>query len=183
MNSPQEKTIKISKFLSLILRHKPETIGITLDPKGWADVDTLIELAAKHGKQIDRALLERIVSDNDKQRFAFNTDKSKIRANQGHSIAVNLALAPQKPPKYLYHGTAKRFVSSILSQRLIKQSRNHVHLSSDRATAIKVGTRHGTPVVLKIQSGKMHDASLKFYLAKNKVWLTDSVPAKYITFD
>ena len=178
-----KKAIKLSKFLSLILRHKPETIGLTLDSQGWANVDALIELAKAKGTQINRDLIEEIVSCNDKQRFTFNEDKSKIRANQGHSVVVDLALTPQEPPEYLYHGTAKRFLDSILSCGLIKQSRNHVHLSSDRSTAIKVGKRHGAPVVLQIQSGKMYEAGLKFFLAKNNVWLTDSVPPQYITLN
>ena len=176
----KKKLTKVSKFLSLILRHKPETIGLVLDEQGWADVDTLIELARQKGTQINRSILEQVVAENDKKRFTFNEDLSKIRANQGHSVAVNLALTPQQPPEYLYHGTATRFLDSILHQGLIKQNRNHVHLSSDRSTAIKVGRRHGTPVVLKIQAAKMYQDDFVFFLSKNNVWLTDSVPPKYI---
>ena len=176
------KLTKISKFLSLVLRHKPETIGLNLDPQGWADVDTLIELARKKGRQIDRSILQQVVTENDKQRFTFSQDKSKIRANQGHSIEVDLGLIPQQPPKYLYHGTATRFVDSILMQGLRKQNRHHVHLSSDRATAIELGKRYGKPIVLKIQAQKMYDAGLPFYLSQNNVWLTDGVPVEYIEF-
>jgi putative RNA 2'-phosphotransferase len=171
---------KISKFLSLILRHQPETIGLTLDEQGWANVDTLIELARQNGRSINRLTLEQVVASNDKKRFTFNEDKSKIKANQGHSVAVDLALTPQQPPEYLYHGTATKFMESILHQGLVKQNRNHVHLSTDKATAIKVGTRHGIPIVFKIQAQKMSEEGFCFFLSKNNVWLTDRVPASYI---
>ena len=175
-----EKLAKISKFLSLILRHQPETIGITLDQQGWAKVDTLIDLSSQQGRQIDRHLLEEVVAKNDKKRFTFNQDKTKIRANQGHSVPVNLALTPQQPPEYLYHGTASKFIDSIYSRGLLKQNRHHVHLSVKRSTAIEVGQRHGQPIVLKIAARKMHDAGLKFFQAKNSVWLTDYVAPDYI---
>ena len=174
-------TIKLSKFLSLILRHKPDIIGLTLDARGWADVDVLIKLARQHGRQINRSLLEQIVANNNKKRFAFNKDKTKIRANQGHSIPVDLTLTPQQPPEYLYHGTATRFLDSIYSRGLVRQNRHHVHLSANRVTAIEVGKRHGKPAILKIAAEKMHDAGLEFFLTQNNVWLTDSVPPKYIS--
>ena len=177
------KIIKISKFLSLILRHKPETIGLDLDDRGWADVDTLIDLMCQSGRYLNRSTLEYVVANNDKKRFSFNEDKSKIKANQGHSIVVDLALTPQQPPEYLFHGTATRFLDSILHQGLLKQNRHHVHLSADRRTAIAVGKRHGKPIVLKIQAQKMQDAGFKFFLSQNNVWLTDRVPAKYIIND
>ena len=176
----KNKATKISKFLSLILRHKPETIGLTLDSQGWAEVDILIDLACQSGRYLNRSTLEYVVANNDKKRFSFNKDKSKIRANQGHSVAVDLALVPQQPPKYLFHGTATRFIDSILRQGLLKQNRHHVHLSATRQTAIAVGKRHGKPVVLKIQARKMHDEGFKFFLSKNNVWLSDRVPPEYI---
>lgn len=176
----KKKLVKISKFLSLILRHKPETIGLTLDEGGWADVNTLIELARQQGTQINRSILEQVVANNDKKRFGFNDARTKIRANQGHSIAVDLALTPQKPPELLYHGTATRFLDSIYRQGLLKQNRHHVHLSADRNTAIKVGKRHGKPVVLVIEAEKMHRNGFQFFLSQNNVWLSDRIPVEYI---
>ena len=177
-----KESIKISKFLSLVLRHKPETIGLTLDRQGWAEVDTLIKLAKKKNLKINKLILEKVVANNDKKRFCFNEDKTKIRANQGHSITVDLALEPKQPPKYLFHGTATRFIDSIATKGLLKQQRNHVHLSADKSTAIKVGQRHGKPVILKIQAQRMYDAGFTFFLSDNQVWLTDRVPVKYIDF-
>jgi putative RNA 2'-phosphotransferase len=175
--------IKLSKFLSLILRHKPETIELTLDENGWADVAELIYLANKHNKTpLTQALLKEIVVNNDKQRFAFNEDKSRIRANQGHSITIDLDLIPQTPPDILYHGTATRFIESIRDRGLIAQSRQHVHLSLDKETAIKVGSRHGKPVVLNIWAAKMHLAGFEFFRSNNGVWLTKQVPVEYIEF-
>jgi putative RNA 2'-phosphotransferase len=166
---------KTSKFLSLVLRHEPETIGLTLDDNGWADIETLIDLANANGKPVTRALI-----DNDKQRFAISEDGLRIRANQGHSIDVDLALTALEPPATLYHGTATRFAKSIRNLGLVKQSRQHVHLSSDQATAIKVGTRHGKPLVLKIRAGEMHARGLAFFRSENGVWLTDAVAAEFI---
>ena len=177
-----KKLIKPSTFLSLILRHKPETIGLTLDEQGWAEVDTLINLLQQQGAKINLSILEEIVANNDKKRFSFNEDKSKIRANQGHSIAVDLALEPKQPPEYLFHGTATRCIESIATQGLRKRQRHHVHLSSDELTAIKVGQRHGKPVVLKIHAQEMYDAGFNFFLSDNQVWLTDNVPVPYIDF-
>lgn len=165
-----------SKFLSLVLRHKPEQIGLVLDSNGWANVDELLEKT-----QIDFETLQKIVDTNDKKRFAFNEDKSKIRASQGHSIqSLDLQLEEKEPPEFLYHGTALRFLESITVQGLTKQSRQHVHLSKDEETALKVGQRHGRPVVLKILSKKMFDDGHKFYLSENNVWLTDHIPTKYL---
>ena len=177
-----KQLIKISKFLYLLLRHKPETIGLTLDQQGWAEIDILIDLLHKQGTKINRLMLEEIVANDNKQRFSFNQDKSKIRANQGHSLKVDLALEPKQPPEYLFHGTATRFIESIAIQGLQKQKRHHVHLSSDESTAIKVGQRHGKPVVLKIYAQKMSDAGFTFFLSDNQVWLTDTVPVVYIDF-
>jgi putative RNA 2'-phosphotransferase len=174
--------VKYSKFLSLILRHQPEVIGLTLDENGWADVSQLIELANQQGKALTADLLEEIVTTNDKKRFAFNADKSQIRASQGHSIEVDLALVPQQPPEYLFHGTATRFVESIRDRGLIPGSRQHVHLSADKSVAVNVGQRHGKPVVLQVHSGKMNQAGFNFFLSENGVWLTAAVPPEYLDF-
>jgi putative RNA 2'-phosphotransferase len=178
-----EKRIKnISKFLSLVLRHSPETIGLHLDENGWADVPELIAKAAAHKQEFDKDMLEAVVAGNDKQRFTFNEDHSRIRANQGHSINVELNLAAQEPPEFLYHGTVAKFLDNIRREGLLKMSRQHVHLSKDKATAEKVGSRRGIPVILTVRSGQMFRGGMAFYLSENGVWLTDAVPAKYIEF-
>lgn len=176
----EQNTKKISKFLSLVLRHKPEVIGISLDQNGWVGVDVLLEAMNKNGKQVDRPLLEEVVATNNKKRFAFNEDKSKIRASQGHSVDIELGLKEIQPPDKLFHGTAKKNVDSIFKIGLEKRGRNHVHLSSDDITAIKVGGRHGKPVVLVVMSGEMHRDGMKFYRSENGVYLTDSVDPRYI---
>lgn len=168
-----------SKYISLILHHKPETIGITLDEHGWANVAELIEgVNRTHPLTMD--VLEEIVSTDEKQRYSFNEDKTLIRANQGHSVAVDVELEAVKPPKYLYHGTGEKYVSSIDTQGLIPKSRLYVHLSGDIKTAIKVGSRHGKPVVYRVLAERMSDAGLAFYKSINGVWLTKSVPREYI---
>jgi putative RNA 2'-phosphotransferase len=174
--------VKLSKFLSLVLRHKPETIGLTLDENGWVDVSQLIYLANQNKTPLTQDLLEEIVASNDKQRFSFNQDKSKIRANQGHSIAIDLDLVPQTPPNFLFHGTATRFIESIRDRGLVAGKRQYVHLSLNKATAIKVGERHGQPVVLNIWSEKMYLAGFEFFRSDNGVWLTKDVPVEYIDF-
>ena len=168
-----------SKYISLILRHKPETIGITLDEHGWANVDELIAGVAKT-HPIDMAVLEQIVAEDEKQRYSFNEDKTLIRANQGHSIPVDVELEEKQPPEILYHGTGEKYVSSINEQGLIPKSRLYVHLSSDEATAVKVGQRHGKPVVYTVKSGEMYSDGFKFFCSVNGVWLTKSVPVKYL---
>lgn len=170
----------LSKFLSLILRHEPEAIGLRLDAEGWADVDELIAKAAAHGKRYDRELLHELVRDNDKQRFKLSDDGDRIRANQGHSIDIDLALVPIEPPALLYHGTATRYAAAIRTEGLRKQSRQHVHLSADRDTALKVGSRHGRPVVLQVRAGEMHARGAAFLRADNGVWLTDAVAVEFI---
>lgn len=170
---------KISKLMSLVLRHKPESIGIKLDNNGWANVDELIVNINRMGYQIDFNLLNEIVETNDKQRFSFSEDKSRIRANQGHSVNVDVELEAATPPDILYHGTSTRFLDSILEKGLTKQSRNHVHLSSDEATALAVGRRHGTPTLLKIDAKTMVEDGIMFYKSKNGVWLTETVSSKY----
>jgi len=171
-----------SKFISLILRHKPETIGITLDEHGWANVDELIAGVAKT-HPIDMAILEQIVAEDEKQRYSFNEDKTLIRANQGHSIPVDVELEEKQPPEILFHGTGEKYVSSINGQGLIPKSRLYVHLSSDEATALKVGQRHGKPFIYKVKSGEMYKDGYKFYRSVNGVWLTKSVPVKYLIND
>ncbi|WP_020536670.1 RNA 2'-phosphotransferase [Lewinella cohaerens] len=170
----------LSKFLSLILRHKPEVIGIKLDENGWADVDALIEGAMDKKKEIDLPILEAIVASDEKQRYTFNEDKSKIRANQGHSVKVDLELEPVKPPKILYHGTTERFVQSIMLKGIEPRSRNHVHLSEDVETATEVGDRRGDTMIFKVFSGAMFRDGYHFYQSANGVWLTDLVPNKYL---
>jgi putative RNA 2'-phosphotransferase len=178
----KEKQIKtVSKFLSLILRHSPQTIGLQLDEQGWAVVNELLTKASSH-QQISRELLDEVVTTNDKQRFTFNDDGTKIRASQGHSITVDLNLGEMKPPEYLYHGTVSKFINAIKAEGLKKMDRQHVHLSRDKETAIKVGGRRGIPVILTISSGQMHQAGFAFYLSENQVWLTDHVPEQYINF-
>ena len=170
---------KTSKYLSLILRHKPETIGITLDEHGWANVDELIAGIAKT-HDCDMDILEEIVRTDEKQRYSFNEDKTLIRANQGHSIAVDVELEEAVPPEELWHGTGEKYVKSIDAQGLIPKSRLYVHLSKDRDTAVKVGSRHGKPVLYIVKAGDMSRDGCPFYLSKNGVWLTKKVPVKYL---
>ena len=172
--------VRLSKFLSRVLRHDPASIGLTLDAQGWADVDALLSGAKRAGVPLTPELLQRVVAENDKQRFSLSADGRRIRANQGHSIPVDLGLAPRRPPAHLYHGTADRFVDSIRRDGLRPQRRNHVHLSPDAATATRVGARHGRPVVLVIEAERLHADGHVFYLAENGVWLTDRVPPEYI---
>ena len=165
-----------SKFLSLILRHKPQTIGLELDEHGWADVSEL----CRRVRGLDFATLEQIVAHDDKRRYSFSADKKLIRANQGHSIAVEVELEELEPPEVLYHGTAERFATSIMAQGLLKKSRLYVHLSSDVETAEKVGRRHGRPKIFLVASGKMFADGYKFFRSVNGVWLTEHVPPQYL---
>lgn len=171
---------KLSKFISLVLRHKPEAAGIQLDEHGWADVHELLDGINDTGRKIDMNILEEIVKTDNKQRYSFNGDKTLIRANQGHSIPVDVELDEQEPPQFLYHGTASRFLDSIMQDGIKPMSRLYVHLSGDADTANKVGSRHGNPIVLKIRSGEMYQDGVKFYLSQNGVWLTKYVDKKYI---
>lgn len=171
---------QISKFLSLILRHQPEKIGLELDENGWAFVDDILE---KSKLKFTIENLEEIVITNDKKRFSFNEDKTKIRANQGHSLkTVNLDLVAQTPPNFLFHGTVDRFIQSIKLEGLKKMKRQHVHLSLDKETAIKVGSRRGKAIILSINTLEMHNKGYKFYKSENGVWLTDNVPSSFIDF-
>lgn len=172
----------LSKFLSYVLRHRPDSIGLELDSAGWTDVDVLLNRARAKGKRLTREILEEVVRTNDKQRFAFSPDGTRIRASQGHSIHVELGLEPLTPPDLLYHGTASRFLEPIRREGLKPMSRTHVHLSADHATAVNVGARHGKPIVLLISSGEMHSAGISFYRSQNGVWLVETVPTQYIVF-
>lgn len=173
--------IKIGKYICLILRHKPEIIGIELDKNGWANVDELINGLKKKYPDFNREKLEYIVKTDNKQRYSLSDDKSKIRARQGHSIDVDVELKELTPPELLYHGTAERFLESIMKEGLVPKSRLYVHLSKDVDTAEKVGKRHGKPAVLKIETWKMAEDGFKFYLSENGVWLTKAVPPKYLS--
>ncbi len=172
--------VELSKFLSLVLRHRPQMLGLTLDSSGWVSVDVLLGAMHARGRGIDRARLERVVAENDKQRFSFSADGTMIRANQGHSIPVELGLAPRTPPDVLYHGTAEKNAASIRANGLVKGKRHAVHLSLDTETAQKVGARHGAPLVLTIEAGRMAADGYVFTCSDNGVWLTDSVPPEYI---
>lgn len=173
--------IKIGKYICLILRHKPEIIGIELDKNGWANVDELINGLKKKYPDFNREKLEYIVNTDNKQRYSLSDYKRKIRARQGHSIDVDVELKELTPPEFLYHGTAERFLGSIMKEGLVPKSRLYVHLSKDVETAEKVGKRHGKPAVLKIETGKMAEDGFKFYLSENGVWLTKAVPPKYFS--
>ena len=172
--------VRISKFLSLVLRHRPERIGIELDGAGWVSVSALVAACRAHNFPITLEELEAVVRENDKKRFAFSADGDRIRASQGHSVEVELGYVPLAPPPVLYHGTATRHLASIRESGLVRGGRRHVHLSSDAATAAKVGARHGEPHVIEIQSGRMHADGYEFYRSDNGVWLTEHVPAKYL---
>lgn len=179
-----KRNVILGKFISKILRHQPGLIGISLDEHGWAEVQDLIAgvRAAGH-PDFDMAVLEEIVETNNKKRYSFSDDKQLIRANQGHSIPVDVELPVTSPPATLWHGTADRFVPSIMEQGIRSMNRLYVHLSPDMETALKVGRRHGKPVILRINSGQMEADGAVFYLSVNGVWLTKEVPAKYITVE
>lgn len=178
---PHKPIIDASKQLSYVLRHRPDSIGIELDAQGWVAVDALLAALAAHGKPIDRALLERVVAENDKRRFALSPDGARIRASQGHSVAVDLDLPVSAPPAVLYHGTASRFMKAIDVEGLRAGARRHVHLSSDVETARRVGARHGVPVVLRVDAARMAADGIDFYLSDNGVWLTAAVAPRYLS--
>lgn len=170
-----------SKFLSYVLRHEPQAIGLVLDTEGWAEINQLIHCAHKSGKTIDRDLLQQVVDTSDKKRFSISEDGLRIRAAQGHSTSSVAISYPEKvPPEFLYHGTASRFVASIQTEGLKPQERQHVHLSEDEQTAIAVGQRYGKPVVLKIEALRMHQQGFTFFQAENGVWLTNEVPSSFL---
>lgn len=178
MNNAQ--LVKISKYLSKHLRHQPERLGIKLAPGGWVAVDELLSACAKNLFPLSKAQLYEVVEKNDKKRFSFDPTKTLIRANQGHSVKVDLQLEPVIPPNVLYHGTGHGAVKSIMHNGLNKMSRHHVHLSEDIETAIKVGSRHGKPVVFAVDAATMHDSGYTFYCSDNGVWLVDCVPPEYL---
>ena len=180
----EKENIRISKFLSLVLRHQPEVIGITLDENGWTDVDFLLEKINASGTLITKEILAHVVETNSKKRFAFSEDKKMIRASQGHSVEIELGYDSKQPPEILYHGTVKKVLGIIRKTGLQKRERHHVHLSSDIETAQKVGQRHGHEVViLEVQSGKMYRDGFIFFQSDNGVWLTDNVPVEYLHID
>jgi putative RNA 2'-phosphotransferase len=176
----QDRMVKISKFLSLVLRHQPDKIGLKLDSAGWVSVEKLLKACQNHGFPLTKNELEAVVTGSDKQRFSFSDDRLLIRANQGHSVDVDLGYQPIAPPEELYHGTVERFLISILDSGLSKGRRHHVHLSADLETAQKVGARRGVPVILRVMSGWMNRDGYLFFRSENGVWLTDNVPPAYL---
>ncbi|SFJ21675.1 putative RNA 2'-phosphotransferase [Paenibacillus sp. UNC496MF] len=177
----RDRDAALGRFLSLVLRHDPSAAGIRLDANGWADVRELLAGCARAGKAIDFEALARIVRENDKQRYGFNEDRTKIRANQGHSVGVDVELPEAVPPDKLYHGTATRFLDGIRAQGIRPGARRHVHLSADRAAAVEVGRRHGRPLALHVDAAAMRLDGRRFYLSANGVWLCDEVPWRYVT--
>jgi len=171
---------QFSKFLSFVLRHKPDSIGLVLDQQGWASIEDLIAKGNAAGTSFSRADLLDVVATSDKKRFSLSDDGQRIRAAQGHSVTVDLGLLPREPPSVLYHGTATRFVDAILSEGLKPQARQQVHLSADEATAYRVGQRHGKPAIFKVGAGHMHSKGFVFFIADNGVWLTDLVPPEFL---
>lgn len=176
-----KRDVSLGRFLSLVLRHQPSAACLTLDEHGWADVEALLAGCGRAGKALSREDLERIVRENSKQRYSFNEDHTKIRANQGHSLSVDVELRSAKPPEILYHGTATRFLNAIRSQGLLPRSRQYVHLSGDQATAISVGARHGKAAVLVVDAAAMQRDGYTFYRSENGVWLCKAVPLRYLT--
>ena len=178
----KDKTKRISKFLSLVLRHQPQTIGITLDENGWVEIDSLLKGMASARRTITREQLENVVKSNDKQRFTISDDGCRIRAKQGHSVDVDLGYQAATPPEQLCHGTPERFIPLIRESGLKKMKRHHVHMHADQNLATEVGGRRGKPVLLIIRSLEMHNAGHEFFVTENDVWLTDHVPPEFIDF-
>ena len=176
----ERRTVKVSKYLSKHLRHQPERIGLVLDEGGWVEIDTLIAAARAHGFSFTRDELDHVVAANDKKRFA--VDGTRIRASQGHSVEVDLGLAPATPPPYLYHGTVAAHLGAIRAEGLRPMNRHDVHLSPDRETATRVGARRGRPVVLSVDTGAMHRDGHVFHVSANGVWLTKAAPPEYLRF-
>ncbi len=178
----EKETTRTSKFLSLVLRHEPERVGLTLDDAGWVSVDALLKAVNQHGVALTLEQLKHVVATSDKKRFAFSEDGLRIRASQGHSVEVDLKYSPETPPELLFHGTPEQFLDSIRAADLNKGERHHVHLSADEATASKVAERRGRPAILKIRAGEMHRAGHTFYRSENGVWLVNHVPPQFIEF-
>ncbi len=175
-----KRLVNVSKYLSKYLRHEPEALGLVLAPGGWVEVAALLRACNEHGFAVSQAELEDVVATSDKQRFAFDDGKTRIRANQGHSAEVDLQLAPCRPPEFLFHGTGAAAVDAILASGLLKMARHHVHMSLDALTAHKVGIRHGRPRIFEIAGGRMHADGFVFFCSANGVWLVDTVPPKYL---
>ena len=178
----EQRLVRMSRFLSYVLRHHPEAEGLTMDEHGWVTVEELLSTRGARKRGMTQLLLERVVAENDKQRFELDQAGERIRARQGHSRAVDLGWKTVTPPQYLYHGTSSRAIPSIREAGLERRNRHHVHLSRDSATANKVGARHGRPVVLTVRAGEMGDAGYEFFLSGNGVWLVDCVPPQFIEF-
>ena len=176
-----ESRTAASKFLSYVLRHEPGAIGLALDAAGWVEVDALLAACASHGRTLSRAEVEAIVATSPKRRFALSEDGRRIRANQGHSTAVDLGYEPATPPAILFHGTVRRVLPAIREAGLLRMERHHVHLSPDEATARRVGGRRGKPVILRVAARAMHDAGHVFFRTPNDVWLTEAVPPTFLT--
>jgi putative RNA 2'-phosphotransferase len=175
--------VKLGRFISLVLRHSPETIGLKLDENGWTEVESLLRGMNKKGRKIDFDTLNEIVETNNKKRYEFSEDFKKIRACQGHSIDVDLELKPVQPPEFLYHGTALKNLDIIKAEGIKKINRQYVHLSEERETAYNVGKRHGKPFIIKVLSGEMYRNGEKFYISKNNVWLSGDIDSKYLVFE
>ncbi len=181
MPKNQSRSVKVSKYLSKYLRHQPERLGLKLLSGGWVAIEDLLAACLANNFPITRTELDEVVANNDKKRFSYDPTGKLIRANQGHTVEIDLKLAPILPPQILYHGTATKSIDSILEKGLLKMSRHHVHLSLDKETARRVGMRHGRPLILAIDSLIMHEDGHTFYRSDNGVWLVDNVPPKYIT--
>jgi putative RNA 2'-phosphotransferase len=175
-----KRLVKTSRYLSKHLRHDPARLGLTLEPGGWVRVEDLLRACAERSFALTVEELREVVERNDKRRFSFDETGTRIRANQGHSVEVDLELEPVAPPEVLFHGTARTNLDSILREGLQRRARHHVHLSPDTETAVRVGRRHGRPVVLEVAAGEMHAAGHEFLLSANGVWLTDEVPPRYL---
>ncbi len=173
---------ELSKFLSFVLRHQPQAIGLELGDGGWVSIAELLSALLRHGKPVERELLEQLVRSSDKQRFAFSADGSAIRANQGHSVPIDLGLASIAPPQWLFHGTVERFIMSIRRQGLLKGERHHVHLADTRELGLAVGRRRGKPLLLEVESARMAAEGHAFFRSQNGVWLTEHVPVRFIHF-
>jgi len=178
----EKETIRTSKFLSLVLRHEPESVGLKLGDAGWIGVEELLQAVNQHGTPLTLDQLKHVVATSDKKRFAFSDDGLRIRASQGHSVEVDLQYEPQTPPDLLYHGTATRFLDSIRKEGLKRMERHHVHLSAETKVTLQVGARHGRPVLLTIRAGEMTRAGHVFFRSANVVWLVDQVPVQFIDF-
>jgi len=179
----KDQTKRISKLMSYVLRHNPAELDLDMDEQGWVSVEQLIDNARSKGKTISLDLVKEVVITNDKKRFSISEDGKRVRANQGHSITIDLSLKAVTPPSVLLHGTATKNLDSIMKQGLNKMNRHHVHLSENKSTALAVGTRYGKPILLKIDAERMADDGFEFYRSENDVWLVELVPAEYIQFE